>query len=238
MTLSKFDQNWRPVFVPLHCSICNSIVRGCLFIKVGEGLVNSICEACYRTYHQGQDSYLKSYKHCILTRAITPAVSRNVCLCSNVPHFDSSGRPRSLFPINLEPKHLDIDGMGGMQCGLLKLPELVALAKYNGMQTLLGKRRGPDNVKQQFKDKRHSIKIMQKRNAKKEEFHLKKVTGASLIDTKKRTAASGETIEFEEAEADKDIPFFFRKYTEKYPFGNVHMALRVGPLLVENGVAQ
>ena len=79
-----------------------------------------------------------------------------------------------------------------MQCGLLKLPELVALAKYDGMQTVLGKGKGMDNVKKISRDKK----------------------------------------------SDKDIPFFFRKYTEKYPFGNVHMALRVGPLLVENGVAQ
>jgi len=27
-----------------------------------------------------------------------------------------------------------------------------------------------------------------------------------------------------------------RKFTNKYPFGNVHMALRVGPLIIENGV--
>ena len=132
--------------------------------------------------------------------------------------------------------------MGGMQCGLLKLPELVALAKYHGMQTVLGKGKGMDNVKQNSKDKKNDKKSAREENAKKETrqngFYLKKVTGASLVDAKARTAASGETIEFEEAEADEDIPFFFRKYTEKYPFGNVHMALRVGPLLVENGVAQ
>ena len=114
----------------------------------------------------------------------------------------------------------------------------MALAKYDGMQTILGKVRGPDNVKQTSKDGENCIKILQKIIAKKVRFKLKKVTGASLVDTTKRTAASGETIEFKEAEADEDIPFFFRKYTEKYPFGNVHMALRVGPLLVENGVAQ
>ena len=129
-----------------------------------------------------------------------------------------------------------------MQCGLLKLPELVALAKYDGMQTVLGKGKGMDNVKKNSKDKKSDKEITREGNAKKEmrqnRFHLKKVTGASLVDAKERTASSGETIEFEEAEADKDIPFFFRKYTEKYPFGNVHMALRVGPLLVENGVAQ
>ena len=41
-----------------------------------------------------------------------------------------------------------------------------------------------------------------------------------------------------ESEADEDIPLFFRQFTEKYPFGNVHMALRVGPLVIENGVSQ
>ncbi len=38
--------------------------------------------------------------------------------------------------------------------------------------------------------------------------------------------------------ADGDMPLFFRKSAAKDPFANVHMALRVGPLVVENGVAQ
>jgi hypothetical protein len=49
---------------------------------------------------------------------------------------------------------------------------------------------------------------------------------------------SNTTSVAKEASADRDIPLFFRKYTEKYPFGNVHMALRVGPLVIENGVSQ
>lgn len=53
-----------------------------------------------------------------------------------------------------------------------------------------------------------------------------------------REAITGTTLEVEEAEADEDIPFFLRQYTEKYPFGNVHMALRVGPIVIENGVTQ
>ena len=139
-------------------------------------------------------------------------------------------------------KHLDIDGIGGMQCGILKLPELVARAKYDGMQTVLGKGKGPDSAKQNRKEKKNSKRIMEERDVKKDNrwnrVPMKKVTSASLVDANERTAARGETTVFEEAEADKDIPFFFRKYTEKYPFGNVHVALRVGPLLVENGVAQ
>ena len=45
---------------------------------------------------------------------------------------------------------------------------------------------------------------------------------------------STETINEKEAEA--DIPFFVRRITDRYPFGNVHMALRLGPVVVENGV--
>ena len=41
-----------------------------------------------------------------------------------------------------------------------------------------------------------------------------------------------------EAAADEDIPLFFRQFMQQYPFGNVHMALRVGFLVIENGVAQ
>ena len=129
-----------------------------------------------------------------------------------------------------------------MQCGILKLPELVARAKYDGMQTVLGKGRGPDNAKQESKEKKNDKRTIEERDVKKENrwnrAQLKKVTSASLVDANERSATSGETTVFEEAQADKDIPFFFRKYTEKYPFGNVHVALRVGPLLVENGVAQ
>ncbi|KAB2568772.1 hypothetical protein DBV05_g12549, partial [Lasiodiplodia theobromae] len=36
---------------------------------------------------------------------------------------------------------------------------------------------------------------------------------------------------------EEEIPFYLRHYTKKYPFGNVHMALRIGPLTIENGVA-
>lgn len=36
--------------------------------------------------------------------------------------------------------------------------------------------------------------------------------------------------------ADKEIPLLYRKFTKRYPFGNVHVALMFGPLMIENGV--
>jgi len=38
--------------------------------------------------------------------------------------------------------------------------------------------------------------------------------------------------------ADGEMPLFLRKSAAKRPFANVHMALRVGPLVIETGVAQ
>lgn len=49
------------------------------------------------------------------------------------------------------------------------------------------------------------------------------------------------TITLGVADEDLDeetIPFYLRRYTKKSPFGNVHMALRIGPLMIENGVAK
>lgn len=127
-----------------------------------------------------------------------------------------------------------------MRCGLLQLPELVAFAKFRGMQILPGKASKPDDFAQDSKEGKKK-KAMQEKNSEKngwQRLELKKTTTSSLVNSTERTVTSGESTVFEEAAADRDIPLFFRKYTEKYPFGNVHMSLRVGPLLIENGVAQ
>ncbi|KAL5356140.1 hypothetical protein BJX96DRAFT_185608 [Aspergillus floccosus] len=39
------------------------------------------------------------------------------------------------------------------------------------------------------------------------------------------------------ATEDEDIPLFFRQCMERNPFAEVHMALRIGPLVIENGVS-
>jgi hypothetical protein len=194
-----------------------------------------VCEDCYRESYYGQDSYVKVYKHCILAKVIHPAASRNICRCDSVPHSDTTGRSRTLFPVNQGDKHRDICGQGGLQCGLLKLGELVAQAKYDGMQQILTRKKRPSkpltmNQPTKIQDKEDKAKTARR--------ELRTVTETTLHDASNRTPTSSSAAVVEEKEADEDIPFFFRKYTEKYPFGNVHMALRIGPLVIENGVAQ
>jgi hypothetical protein len=106
-----------------------------MFNKFDQDSATSICEDCYRAHYYGKDTLTKAYKHCILAEVITPEASRNICKCSSVPHTTNLGHPRKLFPVEKGEKHLGIGNIGGIQCGILKLGELVALAKYDGIQT-------------------------------------------------------------------------------------------------------
>jgi hypothetical protein len=54
-----------------------------------------------------------------------------------------------------------------------------------------------------------------------------------LVDTKETFAEFGQSAL---REKEDDVPLILRPIVDKYPFGNVHTALRVGPLLIENGV--
>lgn len=201
-----------------------------------------ICEDCYRESHHRKKTLVKAYKHCILRESITPSSSRKICHCDTVPHFDANGRSLALFPVSKKDNHFGASSAGGLQCGLLKLGELVAEAKYVGMQTMITRR-----VKLSEEKRQHEARVKEQR-AKEQKMAAKAasrpgpgwkiVTEASFTDPSQRSSATGSTAVAEEKEADDDIPFFIRRYTEQYPFGNVHMALRIGPLIIENGVAK
>ncbi|KAI9779636.1 MAG: hypothetical protein M1839_007301 [Geoglossum umbratile] len=242
LTLTKFDKYWIPIFSPARCSSCSSTLRGSMFRKTdGDDEETTICEDCYRESHYGHSGLVKAYKHCILEEVITPGASRIICRCSTVPHFDSNGRSRILFPVGEEDEHRNIEE-GGMQCGLLKLGELVAEAKYDGMQTTVKKRIRLGEEKrmheeQAKKNRETEAKIKAKEAVRGGRRNMKTVTRPSLHDAGIKSGTSGKSVSVEDQEADGDIPFFLRKYTERYPFGNVHMALRVGPLVIENGVS-
>lgn len=107
-----------------------------------------------------------------------------------------------------------------MRCNLLKLRELVALAKYQGLMAAGG-----------AKEPSKFTKIASRLVTGKKKPQKAGSGSLNLPRTKDDVAHA-------QAHADTDIPRFLRKHAQKYPFGNVHMALRVGPLIIENGVSQ
>ncbi|KFY38566.1 hypothetical protein V494_04310 [Pseudogymnoascus sp. VKM F-4513 (FW-928)] len=238
LQLQTYTKSGFPILTPLQCSSCGSIIRSSMYYKEevnGHGkqtLSDRICEDCFRKNDIDKPEFMKMYKHSILDEVITPRISRKICLCDNVPHHDSQGRGLDLFPISRGAIHRRAKTPGTVECGLLKLGEAVAEAKYDGMQVITSKKK---------KDKRERNLANEKRDdklnvnqTKKKHLQQPMLMAQKSKHALERDATSG-TVE--KPEADGDVPFFLERFAEEYPFGNVHMALRIGPIVIENGVA-
>jgi hypothetical protein len=62
-------------------------------------------------------------------------------------------------------------------------------------------------------------------------------TYASLVNTNTTVAELGKSTGITEQNYE-EIPSYLRPIAGTYPLGNVHMALRIGPLVIENGVSK
>lgn len=232
VTLEHFDDSYVPAFRALECGECHHTIRGCMFQNIEEKDI-TICESCYRNNHYRDDKFLKRYKHCILSESLTEEHSQKICRCSTVSHISFDGSFRKLFPVDVSDKHRGSANQKGLKCGLMNLGTQVAEAKYQGM---LSKHEKYINLSDQ---KRLDEKRKEEEKwAKPRSRGLKTAHQQSLVNHNERVAEAGTSTVFEEDEADDDVPYFMRKFTNKYPFGNVHMALRLGPLIIENGVEQ
>jgi hypothetical protein len=232
VTLQHSDDSYVPSFRPQECAECHHTIRGCMFQNIEKNDI-TICESCYRDHHYRDDKYLKRYKHCILNGSLTEKHSQKVCRCSTVSHINSDGSSRKLFPVDILDQHRGSANQKGLKCGLINLGTQVAEAKYQGMLSKHEKYVNLSDQKWMDEKRREDEKWVRPRNRGLKTAHQK-----SLVNPNERVAEGGTSTVFEEDEADDDVPFFMRKFTNRYPFGNVHMALRVGPLIIENGVEQ
>ena len=229
----RYDDNKMPVFAPQECEACQQVIRGCVFSGKVSGNLRILCESCYRKYHYGQTAFSKAYKHSILHESITPAVSRALCHCTTVQRIDSNGASRALFPIGENDDHRTPSAQGSLHCALIDVGLVAAEAKY---QAMLDKDNAHDTLNElQWKEenrRRRSEKFWRGMDR----VFWEEGIEPSLQDSENTVAEFGRSNirELEE----NDIPLFLRSVTDKYPYGNVHMALRIGPLLIENGVAQ
>ncbi|KAJ2985487.1 hypothetical protein NUW58_g5506 [Xylaria curta] len=252
LKLDSVTKSGVPMLTPMRCAFCSNVIRGSMYRQTAtrkdqrQESAEVICEDCYREKYLGKSigaaGLVKTYKHCILREAISPQISRQVCYCEDVPHRDPEGKPLTLFPVDKDAKHLKAAGPGRVECGLLKLPEVVAEAKYGGMQTLTSNKKQKKNKalaeEKKEHEERQASESEKRQKQEPQQLQLKpKIVKQLSQHGPNRTAETGTAVAVSEAEAAEDVPFFLKRYTEKYPFGNVHMALRVGPLVLENGVA-
>jgi hypothetical protein len=102
-----------------------------------------------------------------------------------------------------------------MKCGLLTLNERIAEAKYESQVSLVEKRKELEMIRKEAADGREP-----------DGRALKRQSTANL--NRDRGALYDE-------HSDEDIPTHINRYTDLYPFGNVHVSLMFGPLVIENG---
>ena len=219
VSLQKFYSDFTPLFRPLLCAICTQIIRGSFFECVEENCPKKerdgrICQDCQHAGKHQHHNLRKHYKHCILTESIDASTSRKICKCGTVARHDADGKSRSLYPVHATDKHRSTP-KGTVQCGLLDLTSLIAEAKFEKVVLKV--------------DKRSTLEE-EKRLAREEAKRRESQKGANAY----RRQTATETVD--EKEAEEDIPFFMRSITDRYPFGNVHIAFRAGPILIENGV--
>jgi len=229
-----------PVFIPLQCSACKRIIRGCSFSKIENNVrTAAVCEGCYRKLAYGHPGIVKDYKHSVLTRDITPEMSRAICRCTEVNSIDYHGHSKELFPVDLLENHLNASGTpGSFRCGLFELGEHVAEAKYGAILSRLEKQISLNVLKRKEDEYRDKVEQQMRKAAEKAKRKGKRPAEKieqSRVNTENTVAEFGRSSGMTD-ESYEDIPFYLRPITNTYSYGNVHMALRLGPLLIENGV--
>ena len=248
LRLERFDRCSLPIYRPLQCAICRAVVRGSMFQCViddcherrGRREHGHVCQDCYDDGREHDPSHLiKSLKHCVLPTTISPDISQAICHCGSIPRIDQDGQSRRLFPIAYaeQTKHRSSKGLVPVRCGLLDLKDIVAEAKYASMQSKIEKRitladEGREAIKKRDKQRARVDKEMEKQLEKQNRPHgkLKKAFYAANVKMLEEGIRTGQE------EAAQDVPTFMKQQVEQYPFGNVHVALRLGPLIIENGV--
>ena len=120
-------------FCPLRCRECRTVIRGSYFENVHDRKTAS-CEDCYRKGHLGEMDYTRRYRHCCLREEATPQWSNQVCHCLNVERQDKDGNPRSLWPIDPKTDKHDTVANSRVSCRMAIITDLLAEAKYESTQ--------------------------------------------------------------------------------------------------------
>lgn len=173
-----------------------------------------------------------------------------MCQCGNVSR---------IFPMAKEDeeRHEDSDKPSGPRCNLIKLANFVAEAKYETTGASTAQRRmakRPTSLREFEKSVKETndraaegktpSKFGNAMNRSTSSRRFSGVPGSPLAnnsgDFSRRlsTTTSATSVSVDESYADENVPVLFKNYARKRPFAKVNMALRVGPLLIQNGTTK
>jgi hypothetical protein len=187
------------------------------------------------------------YKHCCLPDVILPKIASSICKCTGV---ESIRKIDALFPVDQNHAHEE-------SCGLLLLWQDIAIAKAQSILTpinrqKLKKRLVSGLAATEAPDKNIRLKKMLPAQSA-ERAGLRSSVPAVRSQQPSTNSSSVDNISEEKRlnrsvlknamgnasiihKRDKDTPALMRPVVDRLAFGNTHMALTFGPLVMENGV--
>ena len=268
MILKSFDYSLTPTILPLVCSSCHTPIRTSVYWRkrsadqqsptVPKDTADRVCEACYLRLHYGSKVYYKAPKECILPFSIPPDIAGRMCQCgggvSRVfpmmrgDYWRHGGNDKAKFG----PSHTV-----STSCMLVKLGTFIAEAKYatTGGTTSQRKTNKRPALLREFEkqakeanDKANDVKSLTRLgSAIHRSTSNRKISGVawsalsnnSDYSSRRLSTATSETSSStDEAYANESIPVLYKSYARKRPFSKINMALRVGPLQIQNGTSQ
>lgn len=217
-----------PPFETRKCHECDLIMRGSEYyqIKVMAGPTPGrptrlrhpiICETCYCKNHYAEEGFTKVYKHSELPAQLQNETNLRACRCEKNAHD----------PNNDSQQHWN------QECPIRKLHDKLADGRFES--TRHGSERGKTLANYQKSDAEQDLKIAEarwrdgRRRGVKPKLGVRKddeLAGEFAMDGRSPDSKFNAT------------PDYLKPSDPSNPWGMVHMALRIGPLVIENGVEQ
>ncbi|VUC20065.1 unnamed protein product, partial [Clonostachys rosea] len=204
----------------VRCAGCQAPIRGSMFVNT-ERADAAICERCYfRPESYGRPGYTKKLKSCCLDEGMTSEASHMLCDCIDQQKMkrDEKGVPRSLYPV-VKFTH--------KKCSLGKLALCVAEAKFDTTRKKQDKNLSLADYATKMGDDTRAAAS-------------KGLTYKYLTSQDKSSQWTWFTPEFGSDvfhQAGGGTPGYLLPSSNAHPFGSMHMAVRIGPVVIENGVA-
>ncbi|KAH8702863.1 hypothetical protein GQ44DRAFT_732665 [Phaeosphaeriaceae sp. PMI808] len=213
-------ENKRPVFDSRTCTNCNATIRGSHFSCVagcvpqngaGDGSHGGndyfVCEDCSRNRAHEASHLRKHQKHCILANALSPRQAQNLCPCRDY-HRSEVPYP---FTERARLNHVPDCSLSGL---------------------------ASEHVKAKYEDLSRCKQLVSEADRSETKSVVSRASqGGSLL---RRVSHSQSKVEGSLVPKRKILRSILRpavrSISENIPFGNVHMAVCFGPLMIENGV--
>ncbi|KAI9775385.1 MAG: hypothetical protein M1839_001240 [Geoglossum umbratile] len=222
LALGHYDQtSHMPSFRPLVCAHCSLVIRGTQFrcaygchqpsrnLPSDEPLV--YCETCVRAGGHYKTHLRKFEKRCILREVVSPTRSRRICTCENLRHSECSEESSD----------------GEVGTGALHFAVGGGRPHVDGCPVLKLKRRHEHAKIQELRRNTEFARSSEPQTTGGRSFS--RATPPRGQQVKRRDSGSTNARNHAVGRVARSVP-------PPIEFGNVHMMLMVGAIIIENGV--